>query len=81
MKHSLLAVCLVLAACSREEPPPPEPKAPAGREETRAIRNTDAVGTGGGAIADQVDGALNAQDEAERKRREAVEEQSSESPP
>jgi hypothetical protein len=80
MKRPILVLALLIAACSQDEPPPPEPKAPEGRAETRAIRNTEAVGTGGAGMANKIDNSLNAQDEAERKRKEAAEQQSSESP-
>lgn len=72
MKHAILVVGLLLAACGAEEETPPPEKAPQGRAETRAIRNTDAVGTGGGAIADKIDTALDKQDEASRKKQEAA---------
>jgi hypothetical protein len=61
-------VALSLGACT---PPADEPVAPApepqGREETRNIRNTDAIGYSGAAVADRVDGALDA---AERRQQE-----------
>lgn len=72
MKHAILVMGLLLAACSAEEETPPPEQAPQGRVETRAIRNTDAVGTGGGAIADKIDTALDKQDEANRKSQEAA---------
>jgi len=68
-----IVVALLLGACSGEEPPPPEPKQPQGRAETRSIRNTDAVGYSGSAVADKVDGALTANEEAEKKRQEEAE--------
>lgn len=71
----VLAAAL-LAGCG-DEPPPSEPKPPEGRAETRAIRNTEAVGYSGGAIADKVDTALDQNEEA-RKRREAADAQSAE---
>ena len=70
----LLAVT-VLAACGQDEPPPPEPK-PQGRAETQAIRNTDAVGYSGSAIADKVDTALDKNEEAARKLKEEADRQS-----
>ena len=57
MKISTLLLVLMLTACSAQEEPPP------GRAETQSIRNTDAVGYSGSAIADKVDGALNATDQ------------------
>lgn len=58
----LLTALLLLSACTAEEPPP-APVEPQGRAETRSIRNTQAVGYDGKAIADKVDGALNANDQ------------------
>ena len=71
MKRSILVLALLLAACSQDEPPPPE-KPPQGRAETRSIRNTEAVGYSGNAIADKVDGALNKTDEAAKKSQDAA---------
>jgi hypothetical protein len=71
MKHAILVMGLLLAACGQDEPPPPE-KPRQGRAETQNIRNTDAVGTGGGAIADKIDTALDQNDEATRKKQEAA---------
>lgn len=70
MRFALAAVALFLAACSRDEPPPEEKREPQGRAETRSIRNTDAVGYSGSAIADKVDGALTANEEAAKKRQD-----------
>lgn len=64
-----LVLLLSLAACE----PSPTPKAassPAereGRAETQNIRNLDAVGVPGGAIADKVDGALDAAEQRQRQ--------------
>lgn len=57
-----LLLTLMLGACGSPEPPA-EAAAPEGREETRGIRNTEAIGYAGDAIADKVDGALDANDE------------------
>lgn len=73
MKHALVALTLLLSACGSDEPPPPEPAAAAGRAETQAIRNTDAVGYAGSAIADKVDGALDKTEEATKKNQQAAE--------
>ena len=70
MKRALIVAALALAACSQEEPPPPEKKEPQGRAETRSIRNTDAVGYSGSAVADKVDGALTANEEAVKKKQQ-----------
>lgn len=63
---SMLFLTLALGACSRQEPAA-ETAAPEGRDETRNIRNTEAVGYAGGAVADKVDGALDANDERKAK--------------
>ncbi|HEY0916034.1 MAG TPA: hypothetical protein VGE22_14265, partial [Solimonas sp.] len=52
---------LLLGACSKPEEPVAD-REPQGREETRGIRNTEAIGYSGSAIADKVDGALDAND-------------------
>ena len=56
---ALATASLLLGACGSSQPDAPPPK-PQGREETRGIRATDAIGYSGSAIADKVDGALNA---------------------
>lgn len=76
-KTAWVLAAALLAACGADEPPPPEKKAPEGRAETRNIRNTDAVGYSGGAIANKVDGALDKNDEANRQRQEAEQQQTS----
>ena len=68
----VLALSLSLAACGSDEPPPPPKAPPEGRAETQGIRNTDAVGTGGKAIANKIDAALDKQDEATKKNQEAA---------
>jgi hypothetical protein len=62
---STLVLAVLLSACGSPEPPPQA--APEGREETRNIRNTEAIGYAGDAIADKVDGALDANDERKAK--------------
>jgi hypothetical protein len=74
----LLLVALLLAACSADEPPPPAEPAPEGRAETQSIRNTEAVGYSGNAIADQVDAGLKANEEQVRKAEEESTEEPSE---
>lgn len=66
-----LLLAFGLAACGSKEPPA-EPKKIEGRGETRNIRNLDSIGAGGSAIANKVDGALDANDESARKLREQV---------
>jgi PBP1b-binding outer membrane lipoprotein LpoB len=70
MKQAHVILAVLLAACGADEPPPPEKQEPQGRAETRSIRNTDAVGYSGSAIADKVDGALTQQEEAAKKKQE-----------
>lgn len=72
--HKILCVLLLasgLAACSGHDAPA-DPKPVQGREETRNIRNLDTIGAGGSAVANKVDGALNANDESARKLREQI---------
>jgi hypothetical protein len=52
-----------LVACQKDEPPPVETPKAQGRAETKNIRNTDAIGYSGGAIADKVDSALDKNDQ------------------
>jgi hypothetical protein len=65
MRAFILLLPLLLIACGV----PPDDRAPAaapeGRAETQNIRNTDAVGYSGSAIADKVDAAL---DTSERRQ-------------
>ena len=62
------AVGLLLAACHpKDKPQHVDDQPPQGREETRGIRNTEAVGYAGNAIADKVDAALDANDQAKQK--------------
>ena len=68
---ALLTATLLLASCSRQEDPtPPAPQQ--GRAETQGIRNTDAIGYSGSAIANKVDGALDANDEQKKKMDQAL---------
>ena len=76
MKISTLLLVLILAACSApEEPPPPEEKPPQGRAETQSIRNTEAIGYSGNAVADKVDAALTKTEERKEETDRAAEEQ------
>ena len=63
------ALALLLSACGSSAPPA-EPKKMEGREETKNIRNLDNIGVSGSAIANKVDGALNASEDSARKLRE-----------
>lgn len=69
----LLTMGWSLAACG---PAPDDtatrPKPQTGREETQGIRNTEAIGYSGDAIANKVDGALNAGDAQKAKTDEAL---------
>lgn len=62
---ALLCAALGLAACQKKDEPPPvdKPKVE-GRAETRTIRNTQAIGYDGKAIADKVDAALDKNEKA-----------------
>ena len=62
-------LCTVLAACGSSSEPETDQNQD-GRGETRNIRNTEAIGYSGDAIADKVDGALDAHDD----RREQLDE-------
>jgi hypothetical protein len=64
------AVVAALAGCSPPAEEPVAAQAPEGREETRNIRNTEAVGYSGPAIADRVDAALDAGEARDRQLRE-----------
>ena len=61
----------VLAACGGATPPAEERSE--GRDDTRGIRNTEAVGYSGDAIADRVDGALDANDQRREQLDAALE--------
>jgi hypothetical protein len=73
---AILYVAAIVGACS-EKPPaaPPPPATNSGRPETASIRNTEAVGTGGQAIANKVDAALNANDASKENLDKALENQ------
>ena len=66
------ALTLSLAACNASPPPPAPRAAPQGRVETRGIRNTDAIGYSGSAIANKVDAALDANDAQKQKMDDAL---------
>lgn len=68
-----LAAAVTLGACKQPEEERPRVDEPAseGREETRTIRNTEHIGYGGNAIADKVEGAMDA-GEAARQRLDAA---------
>jgi PBP1b-binding outer membrane lipoprotein LpoB len=70
----LVATAFLLAACSDDETRRVE-REQKGREETRSIRHTEAVGYSGDAIADKVDSALDKSEERDARMRQEVEEQ------
>jgi hypothetical protein len=75
MRRWSVPLALLLAACSSDEPPPAEQKAPAGRAETQSIRNTEAVGYSGDAVADKVDDALKKNEERAKQTQPATEQE------
>lgn len=78
MKRVLCAALLGLSACAKAPDEPPRPRSTEGREETRNIRNTEAIGYAGDAIADKVDSALDANDQRKEQLDRELEEQSTE---
>ena len=70
----IAASLLGLAACSRTDDPP-QPRSTQGREETRNIRNTEAIGYAGDAVADKVDAALDANEQRKQQLDEELEAQ------
>jgi hypothetical protein len=66
----VLTTGLLLIACKPEEPVA-DKREPQGREETRSIRNTEAIGYSGEAIADKVDSALDANDQRNQQLQQA----------
>ncbi|MGH8541312.1 MAG: hypothetical protein ACRETW_12515 [Stenotrophobium sp.] len=77
----IAALGLGLAACGGSEPPPPPKAPPQGRAETQGIRNTDAIGYAGSGIANKVDSALDANDNAKKKMDDALQQQEQSPPP
>lgn len=70
-----LSLLLVLSACREQPEPTRSPPEPRGREETRSIRNTEAIGYSGEAVADKVDTALDANDQRKEQLDKALETQ------
>jgi len=60
---ALLASLLAACGVPEDESGKRQSLAGEGREETRSIRNTENIGYSGNAIADKVDGALDANDQ------------------
>jgi len=75
---SLLILGLALGACGRKPEAPEKPGEPqaVGREETRALRATEAVGYAGKAIADQTDAAIQASEDRKASLDAAIDAQS-----
>ncbi|MGH8446503.1 MAG: hypothetical protein ACREVL_14620 [Solimonas sp.] len=68
MVMGLACTLALLAGCHpKDKPQHVDEQPPQGREETRGIRNTEAVGYAGDAIADKVDKVLDANDAAKQK--------------
>lgn len=71
----LLVAGLALTACGPSEQKAADAPPPQGRAETQGIRNTEAIGYSGNAIADKVDGALDASEKRKEEEDRAIEEQ------
>ncbi|AXQ28622.1 hypothetical protein D0B54_07980 [Solimonas sp. K1W22B-7] len=69
---ALSGLCL-LAACSKPTEPAADEAKPQGREETRGIRNTEAIGYSGNAIADKVDTVIETNEQRMDQLNKAVE--------
>lgn len=67
----ILITALTLSACGSSEDKAAPPKPKQGREETKNIRATDAIGYSGSAIANKVDSTLNTNDARQQKLDEA----------
>ncbi|MES2884095.1 MAG: hypothetical protein V4709_04785 [Pseudomonadota bacterium] len=72
---TLVVLLTALAACGKQ-PEVPKPGEPQSRAETEAIRNTEAVGYAGDAIANKVDSALDANDQRKAQLDAAMDAQS-----
>ncbi len=73
---STLVLLAAIAACGKQ-PELPKPGEPQGRTETQGIRNTEAIGYAGNAVADKVDAALEANDQRKDALDAAIDAQSS----
>lgn len=76
MRALTLAVLLTTLTACGKQPEVPKPGEPQSRAETQPIRNTEAVGYAGDAIADKVDGALDANDQRKAELDAALDAQS-----
>ena len=75
-----LMFALSLTACSNPEPP----KAVndyQGRDDTKSLRNADAVGYDGAAIQEKLDGALDKNDQRAADLQKQIDAQTGEAPP
>ncbi|MFA5938268.1 MAG: hypothetical protein WC809_02840 [Sinimarinibacterium sp.] len=72
---TLAAALLGLGGCGQSPEEPRKPRSTEGREETRNIRNTEAIGYAGNAIADKVDSALDTNDQRKEQLDEELEAQ------
>jgi hypothetical protein len=72
---AVMAGALLLSACDERQQRPPPKRAEQGREETRSIRNTEAIGYSGNAIADKIDGALDTSEQRKQELDRALEQQ------
>ncbi len=79
-RRLVLLSALLLAACDAQPPPAPPARDTDGRAETRGIRNTEAVGYAGDAVADRVDAALSAQAQRTRQLDEQLDSQGEDAP-
>ena len=75
VRSLLLIAAIALSACGPSEEKAADAPAPEGRAETQSIRTTEAVGYGGNAVADKVDGALDASGKRKEEDDRAIEEQ------
>ncbi len=71
---TLVVLLTALTACGKQ-PEAPKPGEPQGRAETQPIRNTEAIGYAGNAIADKVDGTLDANDQRKAELDSAIDAQ------
>ncbi|MDO9453844.1 MAG: hypothetical protein Q7J29_13405 [Stagnimonas sp.] len=71
---TIIVLLAALTACGKQ-PEVPKPGEPQGRAETQPIRNTEALGYDGKAIADKVDGALDANDQRKAELDSAIDAQ------
>jgi len=72
---TIIVLLAALTACGKK-PEVPKPGEPQGRAETQPIRNTESIGYAGNAIADKVDGALDANDQRKAELDSAIDAQS-----